>query len=209
MPQDSFRELSQKLLQELEYNEQLKVYAKVDDVLKFVGSGLLLAGLVTVPGLGRAVKRYGDLSNPNPYQRFNLGKLKQTLRRLESQKLVEIIESAPDEYPSIVITEQGETRILKMALDEVQIKKPHKWNNKWHLVSYDIDKSHSNERYALLHYLKTWGFIKMHDSLYLHAYPCLNETEYLRQYLKVGDMVRFFIVDDFEGSQAYKKYFDI
>lgn len=204
---DVISKLSASLLNEIEYNRVSANYAKVDQVLKMVGLGLFLSSFALIPGLARGIKPFINFDSKDPYKRLNLYHLKKSLKRLQDKKLVQAVEVNGE--LEIKITDSGKTKLLKYALDEVELKKPKLWDKKWHLISYDIKNKHTKERKILLHYLKLWSFYKIHDSLYIHPYPCFDEVEYLRQYLNIGDMVRFFIVDDFESSKPYREYFGV
>ena len=206
MASDSVQDLSTLLLKNLQKQQFNKNYAYASDILKMVGAGLFLASSVVAPNLPKSLKPLFN-SDASAYSKFNIFRIRRTLARLHKNKLVEFAEENGEEI--IRITKEGRVKLLKYTLDEVELIKPKLWNGYWYLVSYDIPKHFINERKALLSYLRKWHFYKMHDSLYIHAYPCENEITFLFEYLGVGDSVKFFIVKDFENSKVYRDYFDV
>lgn len=182
--------------------------APAREILKLVGAGAFLAASIAMPNLPRALKPF--LKNENEFEvwkRYNLPYLKRTLKRLEKQKVVEI--DIDNGIQIVRITDSGRQRILRYALDELAINKPRVWDNKWKLVSFDLPEKFSRERKILVEYLKAWGFYPLHKSVYLHAYPCLREIEFLREYLSIGEYVRLFIISSIENDSAYKDFFGI
>ena len=200
--------LARTLVKQIDREIFEKKYAPVGEILKLVGAGIFLAASIAVPNLPRALKPF--LRDENEYEvwkRFNIYYLKRTLKRLEEQKLVEMEEEKGIQI--VKITNEGRKRILKMALDEVAIKKPKDWDRKWRLVSFDLPEKLSKLRKILVEYLRAWGFYPLHKSVYLHAYPCLNEVEFLREYLGVGEYVRLFIVTRIENDQLFRDFFGV
>jgi phenylacetic acid degradation operon negative regulatory protein len=127
--------------------------------------------------------------------------------RLKKQKLVEIDEE--EGIQVVKITEAGRRRILKYAIDELAIKKPKFWDGRWTLVSYDIPEDMSWQRDTFRDYLRAWGFFPLEKSVFLHAYPCQKEIEFLREYLGIGEYVNIFTVSRIEKDRAFRKYFGI
>ncbi len=183
-------------------------YAPIGEVLKLIGTGIFIAGSFAIPTLPMALKPF--LKNENEYEiwkRFNIPYLKRTLERLEKQKLVEIKEG--EKYQTIEITQRGKRRILKLALEELNLEKPRNWDGKWRLVSYDIPCKYKNLGELFSSYLKTWNFFPLHKSLFIHAYPCEKQMEYLREYLGLGKFVRLFRVDAMENDSEFREFFGV
>lgn len=183
-------------------------YAPVKEVLKLAGMGVFIAASFVIPNLPKALKPL--LTSENEYEvwkRFNIPYLKRNLQRLEKQKLVEITEEEGKQV--VKVTENGKRKILKYALDELAIEKPKIWDRKWRLVSYDIPEDSKIIRKVFASFLKDWGFYPLHKSLFLHAYPCESQIEFLREYLGVGECVRIFTVSDIENDGSFRDFFGV
>jgi len=185
-----------------------KKYAEAEEILKLVGAGVFLAASLVAPGLSRlAGSLIYNSQEKEAWKRFNLPYLKRTLNRLERQKLVTTrIENGQQ---IVEITEVGKRRILRLALNETTIKKPASWDGYWRLVSYDIPKQLTPQREVLAEYLKVWGFYPFHQSVYLHAYPCEKQIEFLREYLGIGRYVRILKVAKIENDQLFRDFFGV
>lgn len=205
-----FENVSKTLAKQIDYEIFTKKYAPVADVLKLVGAGLFIASSMVIPNLPLALKPFLDHQRKNEYRawkRFNIPYLKRTLERLEKQKLVEIDEE--DHMQIVKITGAGQNRILKFALNELAVEKPRIWIGKWTLVSYDVPDNLETQREMLQEYLKAWGFYPFHKSVFLHAYPCEKQVEFLRAYLGIGKYVRILNVSKIENDQLFRNYFGV
>ena len=203
-------EISKTLTKQIDKEIFEKKYAPVKMVLTLVGAGLFLGASVVIPNLPVALKPFLDYKRKEEYEawkRFNLPYLRRTLSRLEKQKLVEI--DVKDGMQVVKITDSGKRKILKFSIDELAVEKPKIWNGKWYLVSYDIPGELHRLRTVFREYLKAWGFYPLHESAFLHAYPCEKQVECLREYLGIGKYVRIFKVSEIERDKQFRDYFGV
>lgn len=201
--------LAKTLARQIDREILRKRYAPVADVLKLVGAGVFIAASIAVPNLPKALKPFlSDPSEERAWKRFNIHYLKRSLERLEKQKLVEV--GVDDSGCQIVkITDSGRRKILRCALDELEIRKPKNWDGTWRLVSYDLPTKTGWVRNIFREYLRRWGFYPLHKSVFLHAYPCFKEVEFLREYLGIGKYVRIFKVAKIENDSIFKEFFSL
>lgn len=114
-----------------------KVDPKVKDILLMVGVGTFIAASLVFPGLPMVlklgIKPYKKVSKYqfNDWGKFNKFRLKQALKRLYQQKVIEIDEK--DGLVFIKLTDKGEIRLLKYKLDEIKIDSS-EWDRKWRLI---------------------------------------------------------------------------
>lgn len=202
------RETAKILAKQMDKEIFEKKYAPARAILKLVATGAFLTASVMMPNLPLALKPF--LSNQEEYEvwkRFNIPYLKRTLKRLEKQKLVELGE---EEGKQVVgITERGKKRILKFAIDELAVERPRFWDGKWRLISYDIPGKLRRVRNIFREYLRAWGFYPLHESAFLHAYPCEKQVEFLRGYLGIGEYVRIFQVSRIENDELFRDFFGV
>lgn len=207
LPETQINYLARTLAKQIDKEIFAEKYAKVGDILALVGAGAFLAASIAIPNLPRALKPFFNVDESKAWKRFNTPYLKRVLKRLEEQKLVET--ETKKGYQTVKITDAGRQRILKYSLDKLEIKKPRTWDGKWRLVSYDIPKDKYSRRDTFRAYLQAWGFYPLHESVFLHAYPCEKETEFLREYFGVGEYVRVFTVEEIEGDEPYREFFGV
>ena len=210
MDDNKIDQLAKVLTRQIEKEIFERKYAPAKKVLVLIGAGAFLGASLVMPNLPLVLKPFLDAKRKNErevWKRFNIPYLKRTLSRLEKQKLIESDER--DGMQIIKITKEGKQKILKMALDELSIKKPRIWDRKWRLVSFDLPEKLAEIRKVLVEYLSVWGFYPLHKSVYLHAYPCLKEVEFLREYLGVGEYVRMFTVVEIEDDRRFRDFFGV
>ncbi len=182
-------------------------YAYATAILKLVGMGAFLTASIAIPNLPRILIPFLQENEYEVWKRFNIPYLKRTLKRLERQKLVKIVEG--EKYQIVEITDGGQRRILKYALDTLVIEKPKFWDNKWRMASYDIPNKLKRTRQVFREYLSAWGFYPLHESVFLHAYPCIKQVVFLREYLGLGEYVRIFQVSKIENDTPFREFFGV
>lgn len=206
--ESSIEDIAKSLVQQIDKEVFNQKHARTVEILKLIGMGAFLAASIAVPNLPRILKPF--LKNEGGYEvwkRFNIPYLKRILQRLEKEKLVQIKEER--NYQVVEITGRGRRRILRYALDELAVEKPKVWDGNWRLISYDIPRKYSRLRKIFREYLRSWGFYPLHESVFLHAYPCGKQVEFLREYLGIGEYVRFFSVSRIENDGPFRDFFDI
>jgi len=188
-------------------NEE-KINPKTKDILLLLGVGTFITASIIAPGLPLAIKPFLDLKRENDYRKwkqFNQARLKQVLKRLKEQKVVEVI--ATTNGPIFKITEKGKKRILRFKLEELTLKQ--RWDGKWRLIIYDIPKEKKKERDYLRGILKRLKCFQLQKSVYLTPFRCEDEIEYIRQFFGIEDKVQVLKVANIENEQPYKDYFGI
>lgn len=201
-------EISKVFISQVKRKEFATKYASVGTVLKMAGAGVFIAGSLVIPNLPLALKPFlKNINEKESWKRFNIPYLKRSLERLETQKLISVKKA--DGYQIIEITNVGKRKILKYALDEIEIKKPKIWDGTWRLISYDIPGNSKGLREIFHRYLRSWKFFPLHESVFLHAYPCEKEIEFLREFLNIGEYVRIFTVSKIENDKHFREFFGV
>lgn len=107
------------------------------------------------------------------------------------------------------ITNKGRQKVLRLALDSLEIKKSKIWDRRWRLVSFDLPEKRASIRKILVEYLLDWGFYPLHKSVYLHAYPSFKKVDFLREYFGIGEYVRMFTITEIENDRQFKDFFGV
>ncbi len=186
-----------------------KLDPKVKDVLTLLGVGIFITGSFLIPGLpllAKPILEKNRQQETNEWGKFNAWRLKQIMKRLHAQKLVEVAETQSGYI--VQITEKGKQRLLKYDLEAMALVKK-KWDGKWRIVIYDVSESKKQRRRLFQKILKKLELLQLQKSVYLTPYPCENEIEYLRQIYTIGSEVVLLTVSGLENEQAYKKYFGL
>lgn len=208
---DYIRSLCFFLIERFSEEKREKNYAKTKEALSLIGKGILLVSVFLAPGVARVLPKIESEIDREArdfwkYAKYyNLGELRKTIKRLRRQKMVSILTRDGKEY--LALTEKGKKKVLKYAIEELELKKQSKWDGKWRLAIYDIQDRRKAIRDAVRSTLERLGFLKLQESVYLIPYPCEEEIEFLRTYYYLRDEIRILEVSKIEYDQAYKKFF--
>jgi len=110
---------------------------------------------------------------------------------------------------SVVITKKGKERILKYSLEDMEIKKPVKWDGKWRLVMFDIPDYKRKASNVLRHKLESLGFIPYQKSIFIFPYDCRNEIDYIREIYEVGGNVKLIVAEEIDDTDYFKHKFHL
>lgn len=208
MNDDQIKQLAQIILTERRQKEIDGKNEKLKQVLLLLAGGSALMTAIFVPGTARLFKDFiKDDSEWKEWKMFNVNYLRRTLRKLESQKLIEVSEERG--IGKIILTKNGQRKLLEMSVEDMFIRKPTKWDGKWRMIFYDVTKEKNTVRDKFRAYLKAGGFYRWQKSVYLHAYPCEKEVDFLRNFLGISGDVRLVIADQIENDQIFRDYFGV
>lgn len=204
----SFEKLVNLLLKEQKQKDLRLRNEKLKRILLLLGKGAVLATILAAPNSARVFRGFShDKSDWNQWKTFNAYYLRRTLKKLEKQKLIEV--SNHDDYGEVKITEAGRKRILKFGIENLSIEKPTRWDGKWRLVFYDVLGHRRLLRDKFRSYLKLAGFYQLQESVYLHAFPCEKEIEFLKYYLGIGSEVRVILAESIENDKEFRTFFGV
>lgn len=177
-------------------------YPYVKEILIILAAGTVISAALLMPGLGKIIK-------PSIWQGrgYNKRRLNQSLKRLHKQKIIEVFETKDGHI--IKITQNGLTRALRYKLDEMEIKRKDSWDKKWRIVIFDIPEGKKRLRDEFRKRLKQLGFFQLQKSVFVHAFPCSDEIEFLRQLYSVNIDVTTIIGTKIEGEERIKDFFKI
>ena len=200
------KQLAEILIKEKENIEEAERYIKVKRILTLLAKGAALALIIAAPQTARLFKGFAK-NKPewNEWKLFNQQYLMRAIKNLEKQKLVEY--EIEGDQQVVKITEQGRKKVLKYALREITLSRPSYWDGKWRLIFYDVLHKKNSVRQRFQAYLRSLGFYPLQKSVYLHAWPCEKEIEFLRSYLGISGEVRVVIADHIENDGLFREYF--
>lgn len=177
-------------------------YPYIREILIILAAGMLFSAALLMPGLAKILPR--SSWDGKGYRRYRLG---QTLKRLKKQKLIEVVETK--DGPVVKITENGMTKALRYKLDEMEVKRRDQWDRKWRLVIFDIPEGKRRLRDGFRDRLRQLGFYQLQKSVFVHAFPCFDEVEFLRQVYGVGIEVTRIVAKEIEGEKRLREFFKI
>jgi len=151
------------------------------DVLKAFALGGIVVASLAMPNLPIAL---GILHKAIKQSKSKeLGRI---INRLEKQEMVTIRENG--ENISIEITEKGRKRLLTYDFEQMHLTAK-KRDGKWRLVIFDIPEDKRTARDMFRRKLIHLGLVRLQDSVFVSAFPCKKEIDFLCHYLEISDYV--------------------
>src|SRR3989344_5088488 len=181
-----------KLLERKFRNEERRnKYAPVKEVLTLLGKGALLTMLLIAPGTAQAVRKqiYKQKSDDS-WKRYNSSYLRRTIENLGRQRCIKIVDES--DSCAVSLTERGKHRVLKYALDELELDTSKPWDGKWRIVIYDIPDT-----------------LRIQKSVYLTPFACEQEVEFIRLHFGQEKNITLLTAGSLEHGHVYQEYFGI
>jgi len=182
---------------------------------KTILKALLLMGVLTIASTSpyfwpAVLKAY---FKDRKYQKFHKNKAQRkhflsAFSYLRSKGLINVYKKNKQIY--ISLTKQGKERANQYQIDDLEIKKPRKWDKKWRVIIFDIKHEHRIKREALRGKLKELDFYQLQKSVWVHPYNCSGEIDLLRKFfgLSKGE-VRIILAQKIEDDEKIKKAYEI
>ncbi len=171
-------------------------------ILKMIG----VAGLITIAVMAPNALQILKLFDTDK-KRYKPHSIYKAFKRLETQKLVEIKEI--NDRVVISITEKGKKRLLKYDIDDMEIKRPKKWDQKWRIIAFDVPEKQKNAREALRHKLVDLDFYPLQKSLFVYPFPCQNEIDFIAEIFQIQNCIVFLETNKINNEDKIRKYFKI
>lgn len=175
---------------------------KTSDVLKVLAAGGIIVGTAALPALPMILVQTVKL-----WREVNKQDLGRIIKRLQKQKMIAFKEG--QEKIEIEITEKGRRRLLEYDFEKLE-RKSKRRDGKWRLVIFDIPEGKKKSRDAFRKKLIQIDCIRLQDSVFVSAFPCKDEIDFLCHYLQISDFVTLLTVDSIERGEEliFKKYRD-
>lgn len=163
------------------------------DVLKIIAAGAIIVATPAIPALPmiltESIKAWKGIKSRD------LGKI---IKRLEKQEMLAIREEG--NITIITITDKGEKRLLAYDYENLE-RKAKKRDGKWRLIIFDIPEGKKKNRDAFRRKLLQLDCIGLQDSVFVSAFPCKEEVNFLCHYLEISDYVSIVVLDRVERGE--------
>jgi CRISPR-associated endonuclease Cas2 len=188
-------------------NKNTKKSARMGVVKKKVIT-LLLAGIAL--SLSRTGKRQMWILRqiPKEFENIERRALNRALNSIYKSHLVSE-KNNRDGTTTLVLNEDGKQKALRFNIDQIEIKKPKKWDEKWRMVMFDIPEKIKGLRDSLRLHLRKLGFVELQKSVFVHPYSCDKEIEFLTELYNARKYVRFITADEIDNKLDLEKKFQL
>ena len=142
------------------------------------------------------------------WKNINRQYLYRIIREFKYEKLVDWKEMT-DGSVSIVLTENGKKWALRFNIEEMKIKKPPKWDEKWRIVFFDVPEKVRKARDALREKLRELGFYELQKSVFIFPFPCKDEIDFIVEFFEMRNYVRYAEIVNLTNEEELKIYFEL
>ena len=142
------------------------------------------------------------------FKNFDERFLKRSIKALYESKVIKCKENK-DGIITLVLSDEGKKRAISYNIDNIEIKKPKRWDGKWRFVLFDVPERKRVIRNALRHHLKTIGFFEFQKSVFVQPYDCVDEIDYIIEMNEAREFVRFIVADSVDNELHLKKFFNL
>lgn len=121
--------------------------------------------------------------DPSFAKRKNIRRhIQETLWRMERHGVVSLPRKGT--MGRVQILPKGSALIEKIHASEYRIPEPMIWDGKWRMVMFDVPERRRRVRDQLRRLLQNAGLVRLHDSVWVHPYPCDELVVLVKAHLK-------------------------
>lgn len=170
------------------------------EITKDIVKGLLITGAICiaatspyfVSNLMRAIKKDKNYKRKKIYDSFY---------NLRKQGCIKFTKNNNQIY--ISLTEKGKEKAGIYQINDLDIKKPKKWDGKWRIVLFDISEQKKIKRETFRGKLKELGFYPFQKSVWIHPYNCKDEIELLKDFFGLDEQELRLVISQDIGEDTY------
>ncbi len=107
------------------------------------------------------------------------------------------------------LTPKGEKTLRILKLQEYARSRPRRWDKKWRVLIFDIPERRKGLRLKLRSTLRTIGFVRLQDSVWVYPHDCEDLIALLKADFHIGDDVLYMIVDSIERDAELRRHFKL
>ncbi len=110
----------------------------------------------------------------------------------------------------IRLTEEGKKKCGRFQVDDLEIKKPLRWDKKWRVLIFDVSEKHRIKREALRGKLKELGLYPLQKSVWVCPYDFFREMDMLRRFFGLKDReMKIITASNIENDKEIRTFFDL
>ena len=162
------------------------------EITETIIMGIFFAGTITVMSpffAAAAIPKIIKYAKHTIKKRNNRRDFRNVFSQLKKKGLINISNKNGQIY--ISLTKEGKKKAGKYQIDNLEIKKPKKWDKKWRILIFDIANNQKIKREALRGKIKELGLFQLQKSVWIYPYPFEDELDFVsealgaRQYLQL------------------------
>jgi CRISPR-associated endonuclease Cas2 len=194
MPREKNKQLARKILKSVLWSGMFVVACSSPNFVPKI-----------LPRIARLIAYAPGKKNKDKKKR---GELQNTFNYLRYKGLLEIRNKKGQIY--IFLTKEGKRLAGKYQINDLQIKKPKKWDKLWRILIFDIKEGQKKKREALRGKIKELGLFQLQKSVWVCPYNFFKEISLLRDFFGLDkDEMKIITAYEIENDGPVKKFFGL
>lgn len=107
------------------------------------------------------------------------------------------------------VTPEGKLALARMISRSPDTRTHRRWDKRWRLVTYDIKEHRKKSRRQLQRTLRSFGFYRLQDSVWVYPYDTEELITLLKAEFSVGKEVLYAVVEHLENDRELRTYFQL
>lgn len=165
---------------------------------------LAAAGLISVALFAPNAIQVLKLFNRKNKKYRSVHYINETLGRLKKKGWVTA--ERCDGQSRIRITKKGEWELLRYTMKEKHLSQK-RWDGKWRVVVFDIKEKKRELRDKIREDIKSFGFLRLQDSVWVYPYECGDLIALLKVSCKIGKEVLYMVSEKIENDTWLRQEF--
>ncbi|OHA11603.1 MAG: hypothetical protein A3H71_03010 [Candidatus Sungbacteria bacterium RIFCSPLOWO2_02_FULL_48_13b] len=142
------------------------------------------------------------------WKEINRRVLRGAIKRLYDSKLIDE-KYHGDGTVSLTLLSDGKKIALRYSLDNIEINKPTRWDQKWRMIIFDIPEKQKKARDALRGHLKRMGCYEFQKSAFIHPFECQQQIDFLIEFYQIRKYVRYLTIEAVDNELELKNIFHL
>jgi DNA-binding transcriptional regulator PaaX len=147
------------------------------------------------------------ISHFKPQDRFERNRIWKAIKYLEEQNRIAIKERGDEYY--ILLTQEGKVKLAEVAIWDLSVATPKRWDKKWRVVMFDFPKEMTTTRNSFRQKLEDIGFKVYQRSVYIYPFECTEEVKSICDFFNASEYVRYLVAIDIDNVEQYIALFEL
>ena len=185
--------------------KKVRIRTNIEHVLLHtVATAGVLSIMLLAPNALRVLAMFdgGKRRSKNPKYLFG-----SALERLLGKRL--IVLQQPPKGKFVRLTDAGKKALALRVAHTPDSRRPRRWDGRWRVVTYDIREAKKGLRQKLAQTLRTFGFYRLQNSLWVYPYDTEALLILLKAHYQIGGEVLYGVMEKIENDGKLRKHFSL
>jgi len=170
------------------------------NILAVVGVTGIVIGGALCPGLLRLLRPY-------VHKRYSYQACRYAIKAMDAKGWMAVEKRVDGVH--LYLTKRGQMELRAYELGEKKLKRSGKWDGKWHILIFDIAEKRRRARDVVRNTLKTLGFHRLQQSVWVYPYDCREVLNLLQVKHRVSREALYLRADHLDNDRWLRRHFGL